>query len=276
VEILVKHGLKIAVGGKGGVGKTTVCAVWARLLSGDGLDVLAVDADPDSNLCAALGVAPDQRPEPLVHMKTLIAEREGTGKEAVGAYFRMNPEVGDLPARYWHGIHGLKVLVLGAAKAGGAGCACAEGAFLKALLSHTLLHRQEVVIVDLDAGVECMGRASIQGIDLLAVVVEPGSRSLETALSITRMARDLGIRRIAIVANKITDPSQTETIRAWLHPLPLLAAVPYDPAVQRADLKGQSVFEGGPELTRQLAEGKNRLMDLLSTEVSQNGACESQ
>jgi CO dehydrogenase maturation factor len=235
-----------------------------------------VDADPDANLCAALGVAPDKRPEPLIQMKTLIGERVGTGTEAVGAYFRMNPEVSDLPAGYWREIQGLKVLVLGAAKAGGAGCACAEGAFLRALLSHTILHRQEVVIVDLDAGVECMGRASIQGIDLLVVVVEPGSRSLETALSITRMAGDLGIRRIAIVANKITDPGQSETIRSWVHPLPLLAAVSYDPAVQGADLRRQSVFEGGSDLIRQLTVGKNRLMDLLSTEVSQNGACESQ
>ncbi len=138
-------GIKIAIGGKGGVGKTTVCAVWARIFAEDGFDVLAVDADPNTNLCAAFGIPSEQSPEPLVKMKQLIAERTGTGKDTVGAYFRLNPKVSDLPEKYWLEVDGLKLLVLGGITQAGAGCACPEGAFLKALLTNTILQRQEVV-----------------------------------------------------------------------------------------------------------------------------------
>ncbi|MHC4425658.1 MAG: nucleotide-binding protein, partial [Planctomycetota bacterium] len=152
---------KIAIGGKGGVGKTTICAIWAQLFAEDGSDVLAIDADPDANLASAFGIPPEQSPEPLIKMKELIAERTGTGKDTLGAYFKLNPKVSDLPEEYWLEANGLKLLVLGAITQAGAGCACPEGAFLKALLTHTMLQRQEVVLVDLAAGVEFMGRASV-------------------------------------------------------------------------------------------------------------------
>ncbi len=119
-----------------GVGKTTVCAVWAQLLARDGYDVLAIDADPDTNLYAAFGLSRQESPEPLINMKALIGQRMGTGRAARGAYFRMNPKVSDLAPRYWHETHGVKVLVLGGARKGGAGCACAEGAFLRALIDN--------------------------------------------------------------------------------------------------------------------------------------------
>jgi len=174
-------GLKIAIGGKGGVGKTTVCAVWARLFAEDGFEVLAIDADANTNLASAFGIRSERSPEPLIKMKQLIAERTGTGKDTVGAYFRLNPKVSDLPQKYWLEVGGLKLLVLGAITQAGAGCACPEGAFLKALLTHTILQRQELVLVDLAAGVEFMGRASVQGIDALVVVVEPGSPAVQEA-----------------------------------------------------------------------------------------------
>ncbi|MCX5636062.1 MAG: AAA family ATPase, partial [Planctomycetota bacterium] len=186
-------GAKIAIGGKGGVGKTTVCAVWAQLFAEDGFDVLAIDADPNINLALAFGIPSEQTPEPLIEMKQLIAERTGTGKEAVGTYFRLNPRVSDLPERYWLEVGKVKLLVLGGITQAGAGCACPEGAFLKALLTHTVLERQELVLVDLAAGVEFLGRASIQGIAALVVVVEPGSRSIETANNMAKMARELGV-----------------------------------------------------------------------------------
>ena len=160
-------GLKIAIGGKGGVGKTTVCAVWAQLFANDGFDVLAVDADPNTNLYCAFGIGNDKTPEPLINMKQLIAERTGTDGDAVGAYFVLNPKVSDLPDKYCLETNGLKLLVLGGIKHGGAGCACPEGAFLKALLTYTILQRNELVLVDLAAGPEFLGRASIQGIDAL-------------------------------------------------------------------------------------------------------------
>ena len=260
-------GIKIAIGGKGGVGKTTVCAVWARIFAEDGFDVLAVDADPNTNLCAAFGIPSEQSPEPLVKMKQLIAERTGTGKDTIGAYFRLNPKVSDLPEKYWLKVDGLKLLVLGGITQAGAGCACPEGAFLKSLLTNTILQRQEVVLVDLAAGPEFMGRASVQGIDALVVVVEPGSRSIETAINIARMAKELGIKQVAAIVNKITDAGQVETIKSQLAGMPILANIGYYPAVQEADLQRKAVFKTSPELVERLRQAKDQLMNLAFPKV---------
>ena len=263
-------GVKIAIGGKGGVGKTTVCAVWARIFAEDGFDVLAVDADPNTNLCAAFGIPSEQSPEPLIKMKQLIAERTGTGKDTVGAYFRLNPKVSDLPDKYQLKVNGLKVLILGGITQAGAGCACPEGAFLKALLTHTILQRQEVVLVDLAAGPEFMGRASVQGIDALVVVVEPGSRSIETAINIARMAKELGIKQVAAIVNKITDAGQVETVKSQLADMTILAGIEYYPAVQEADLQRKAVFQTSPELVKKLRQAKNALTNLIPASVGSN------
>lgn len=256
-------GAKIAIGGKGGVGKTTVCAVWAQLFADDGLDVLAIDADSNTNLALAFGVPPKQTPEPLINMKQLIAERTGTGKEAVGAYFRLNPKVSDLPQKYWLKVGKVKLLVLGAISQGGAGCACPEGAFLKALLSHTVLERQELVLVDLAAGVECLGRASVQGVTALVVVVEPGGRSIETANNMARMARELGVGCVAAIANKITEPSQIDFIKSQIKDIVWLGSLRYSRAVQEADLKCAPVIGADAEFTDQLRKAKGALADLV-------------
>ena len=263
-------GIKVAIGGKGGVGKTTVCAVWARIFAEYGFDVLAVDADPNTNLCAAFGIPSEQSPEPLVKMKQLIAERTGTSKDTIGAYFRLNPKVSDLPEKYWLEVGGLKLLVLGGITQAGAGCACPEGAFLKALLTNTILQRQEVVLVDLAAGPEFMGRASVQGIDALVVVVEPGSRSIETAINIARMAKELGIKQVAAIVNKITDAGQVETIKSQLAGMPILANIGYYPAVQEADLQRKAVFKTSPELVERLRQAKNALTNLIPEGVGSN------
>jgi CO dehydrogenase maturation factor len=261
------HGVKIAIGGKGGVGKTTVCAVWAQLFAESGFDVLAIDADPNANLALAFGIASEQNPEPLIRMKDLIAERTGTNKDAIGAYFRLNPKVSDLPERYWFEVKGLRLLVLGAITQAGAGCACPEGAFLKAMLRHTILERREVVLVDLAAGVEFMGRASVQGIDALVLVVEPGGRSIETANGMAKMAGELGIQCIAAVANKINNDAETELIRSQLDGINLIGAVQYQQAVRLSDLQRQPVFESSVELVDELRAAHNRLMDLIDRDV---------
>jgi len=260
----VKQGIKIAIGGKGGVGKTTVCAVLAQLFAESGFDVLAIDADSDANLASALGVASEQSPEPLINMKELIAERTGTGKDAVGAYFRLNPNVSDLPEKYWHESNGLKLLVLGAITQAGSGCACPEGAFLKALLRHTILQRQEMVLVDLAAGVEFMGRASVQGIDALILVVEPGGRSIETANNTAKMGRELGIKYVAAIANKITETSQKDAIISQLRDVDLLGNLQYSRALQQADLGRASVLGADAEITNELKQVKNQLIQLVS------------
>jgi len=260
----ISNGVKIAIGGKGGVGKTTVCAVWAQLFAEEGFDVLAIDADPNTNLALAFGISSERSPEPLIKMKQLIAERTGTTKDAVGAYFKLNPKVSDLPEKYWVEVSGVKLLVLGGITQAGAGCACPEGAFLKALVGHTILGRQEIVLIDLAAGVEFMGRASIQGIDALVVVTEPGGRSIETAKTIARMGNELGIKYVAAIANKITDTAQARTIKSQLT-VPVLANINYNPAVQDADLCNKPVFEASGELVNQLREAKDRLISLIES-----------
>jgi len=196
-------------------------------------------------------------------MKQLIAKRTGTGKDAVGAYFKLNPKVSDLPQKHWIEADGVKLLVLGAITQAGAGCACPEGAFLKALLTHTILQRQEVVLVDLAAGVEFMGRASVQGVDALVAVVEPGGRSIETANNVAKMARELGIKNVAAIANKITETAQTDVIKSQLKGVALLGSIPYSRSVQEADLEFRPVFSACPELVGALKDAKDRLMDLI-------------
>ena len=268
--------MKIAVSGKGGVGKTTVCAVWAQLFAEDRFDVIAVDADPDTNLCSAFGISHEHSPTPLIQMKQLLAERTGTDKDTVGAYFKLNPNVSDLPEKYCVDLseilpesetHPLKsklsLLVLGGITQAGSGCACPEGVFLKALLTHAILQRKEVILVDLPAGVEFMGRASVQGIDALVVVIEPGTRSIETAANIVQMARQLNVKHVAGIINKVTDPADVEAIRLHLNDLIILGHINYHPEIQRADLYRNNVGHACPELAVTLRGAKNTLTHLI-------------
>jgi len=261
----VMQNAKIAIGGKGGVGKTTVCAIFAQLFAEGGFDVLAIDADPDANLASAFGIPTEQSPQPLIKMKKLIAERTGTDKDTLGTYFKLNPKVSDLPEEYWLETNGLKLLVLGAITQAGGGCACPEGAFLKALLTYTILQRQEVVIVDLAAGVEFMGRASIQGIDALVLVVEPGGRSIETAGNMAKMARKLGIRCVGAIANKITQTAQIDAIKSQLEGVTLLGSLKSSRHLQEADLRRIAVFEADPEITQELKLAKEHLAELIES-----------
>ncbi len=256
-------GMKIAIGGKGGVGKTTVCSVWAQLFADEGHDVLAIDADPSLSLGAAFGLPARRTPKPLIEMKDLIAERTGTKRDSVGAYFRLNPAVSDLPEEHWLKVGNVKLLVLGALTRGGGGCACPEGAFLKALLTHTILQRDELVLVDLAAGVEFLGRASVQGIDAFVVVVEPGSRSIETAGNLAAMAKDLGIGTVGAVANKVTEPAQLDVIRSGLDGVPLLGSVAYSKSLSEADLQRTAVVQADAAAVQELNRARHRLVELV-------------
>ncbi|OHB63588.1 MAG: hypothetical protein A2Y77_05180 [Planctomycetes bacterium RBG_13_62_9] len=257
--------MKIAIGGKGGVGKTTVCAVWAQLFAEEGHDVLAIDADPSLSLGAAFGLPAERTPKPLIEMKDLIAERTGTRKDALGAYFRLNPAVSDLPEEHWLKVGNVKLLVLGAVTRAGGGCACPAGAFLKALLTHTILQRDELVLVDLAAGVEFMGRASVQGIDAFVVVVEPGGRSIETAGNLAAMAGDLGIGFVGAVANKVTESAQLDVIRSQLDGIPLLGSVAYRKSIQEADLQRTPVIQADAAAVQELNEARHRLVELVKS-----------
>ncbi len=248
---------------KGEWEKLRFAQILAQLFAQDGFDVLAIDSDPNTNLAMAFGIKPEEKIEPLINMKELIAERTGTEKDAIGSYFRLNPNVSDLPEKYWLKINNIKLLVLGAITHAGAGCACPEGAFLKAMLRHTILQRKELVIVDLAAGVEFMGRASVQGIDMLMLVVEPGERSIETANRMGEMANELGIKHVGAIANKITSSNQVDLIRDKMKNISLLAALNYSSFLQEADMKLNPVFDADKEVLTKLEDAKGQILELL-------------
>jgi CO dehydrogenase maturation factor len=219
--------MKLAISGKGGVGKTTLAAALALLFRRDGSRVIAVDADPDSNLAATLGFPNPGGIVPLSEMKDLIAERTGAGQGGYGGYFKLNPKVDDIPDAYAPEHRGIKLLVMGGARKGGGGCVCPESAFLRALLAHVLFNREDVVLLDMEAGVEHLSRGTARGVDALIAVVEPGRRSFETATRIKALAGDLGIRRVFAVGNRVRDHADEEFIQAGISGLDLLGFVPY-------------------------------------------------
>ncbi len=207
--------------GKGGVGKTTIVALLALEGVRQGYRVWAVDADPAATLGATLGIA--HPPRPLAELSDLIARRVGQG-----GLVKLNPNVDDIPDHYSVEKDGVRLLVLGAIRTGGAGCACPENTFLRALLRHLLLRRDEAVFVDMEAGIEHLGRGTVEAVDALLVVVEPDLRSLETAQRIVQLAKDLGLERWAAVANKVRSPEDLQLVERGLpQELCLVAVIPY-------------------------------------------------
>ena len=237
--------MKLAISGKGGVGKTTIAAGLARLYARQGRRVMAIDADADANLASALGLEPSQLDGivPIAHMEELIAERTGAQPGSMGGYFTLNPEVDDIPDRFSREAHGVRLLVMGSVEQGGSGCLCPEGALLKSLMRYLLVQRDEVVIVDMEAGIEHLGRGTAAAVDKLIVVVEPGRRSIETALNIKQLAAEIRLRNIAIVGNKVRNQSDVEFIKSSLPGLEFLGFIPYDEAIVDADLAGRSPLE---------------------------------
>ncbi len=251
--------MKLAISGKGGVGKTTLVAAMAKLFADDKNKVIAIDADPDTNLASALGIRNADTITPLVEMKELIKERTGATSDEYGKFFKMNPTVNDLPEKYSISNNGLKLMTLGTIKRGGSGCACPEGVMLKALLNHLILQRDEVVIIDMEAGIEHLGRASIKAVTALIVVVEPGKRSIHTAFQIKKLAGDLGIKTIYAVGNKVMNDTHKEFLKDELSDIPLLGLISYNNKLIESDLKGDSAFKDNEQL---LSEVKDVIIKL--------------
>ncbi|MGB7763202.1 MAG: AAA family ATPase [Bryobacteraceae bacterium] len=218
--------MKVAVAGKGGVGKTTVAASLARCWRDLGYRVVAVDADPDANLAGTLGYR-GPAIAPLVELKSLIEERVGGG-EGWGGFLRMNPRVDDIPGQFGVDVDGVRVLVMGTIDRGKRGCACPENILLREVLNHLLLGGQERVVVDMEAGIEHLGRGTAEGVDAMLVVVEPGWASLETAARVIRLAGDLGIRRTCVIANRIACAADLDFVRAHLPAAEILGVLPAD------------------------------------------------
>lgn len=251
--------MKIAVSGKGGVGKTTFASFLIRALADSGKRVLAIDADPDANLAQAMGVKEAEKIVPISQMKELIEERTDSKVGTMGSFFKLNPKVDDLPEKLSVEVDGVKVMVMGGVKKGGAGCICPESTLLKNLVRHIVLARDEAVVLDMEAGLEHLGRGTAMSVDRLIVVVEPGRRSIETAENVRRLATDIGVKRLSFVGNKIRSEKDKAFLVEQMPDFQFLGFIPYRGDIIEADLDGRPPFEKDKET---LALIKGMLKDL--------------
>jgi CO dehydrogenase maturation factor len=230
--------LKIAVTGKGGTGKSTVAGILAWYFRNSGCKVLAVDADPDANLASAIGIPQDLTASlvPISERRDLIRQRTGAEPGEFGQMFKMNPAVSDIPDEYAVDFKGIRLLVMGAIRKGGGGCACAENVLLQSLLREIVLNRDEVVIVDMEAGIEHLGRATCKAVDRMLITVEPGARSIATAKRIMDLAGEIGIRAFGVVANKLAGEAQGEWIARQFAPGEIIGMIPFSQKILDADL----------------------------------------
>jgi CO dehydrogenase maturation factor len=257
--------MKLAISGKGGVGKTTLTALLAQVYADMGLDVLAVDADPAPCLAGALGFPSDLRAKlhPIAEMDDLIEERTGAKPGTLGGFFTLNPRVDDLPERFSITHRGVRLLEMGSVDVGGSGCICPESAMLHTLFTHLLFRQDEVLLLDMYAGVEHLGRATVDFVDAMLVVVEPTQRSLRTAAQIKKLAADIGLTRLWLVGNKIRDEADIVFLTTETPPIPILGYLPADQGVQAADRLGIAVYDHVPALR----EAAQRMVQVLAEQL---------
>ena len=256
--------MKIAISGKGGVGKTLLASFLSKTFAGSGYSVIAIDADPDSNLAATLGFPHPERITPISEMSALIEERTGVRPGQAAPFFKLNPKVDDIPENYSVKHSGIKLMIMGRIKKGGSGCYCPENALLGTLITHLLVARNEVVILDMEAGIEHLGRATAKAVDKLIVVVEPGRRSLETAHKIEKLARDIGLPNIAVVGNKIQSQSEKEFLISALPHFEFLGFISYDQAIVDADLANLPIFDASPQVASEVKNIYHQLVPATS------------
>jgi CO dehydrogenase maturation factor len=237
--------VKIAISGKGGVGKTTLAGVMARILANRGRKVLAIDADPDSNLASAIGLPKEAlaKLSPIASMTSMIEERTGAKKGTFGSMFKLNPKVDDIPDEMGVSYQGVRLLLLGCIPQGGGGCFCPENVLLKNLIRHLLVQREEALIIDMEAGLEHLGRGSTGYVDALVIVVEPGQRAMNTARQIKKLGEDLKIKNMMIVGNKVNSEEDRRLIEGDLSDFPVLGHMSFNPKVLQADREGKSPYD---------------------------------
>jgi len=257
--------MKIAISGKGGVGKTILAALLSKTFAESGYSVIAIDADPDANLAATLGFPHADKITPISEMSSLIEERTGARPGQASPYFKLNPKVDDLPEKYSLKHNGISLMVMGRIKRGGTGCYCPEGALLQALITHLVLFRNEVVILDMEAGIEHLGRAIAKAVDRLIVVVEPSRRSIETAYRINKLAHDIGLQNIAVVANKIRSQAEREFIISSLPDFEFFGFIPYDQAIIDADLANLPPLDSSQQIINEVRNIYHKLVSTAQT-----------
>ncbi|RMD54786.1 MAG: carbon monoxide dehydrogenase [Nitrospirae bacterium] len=253
--------MKIAITGKGGVGKTTLAAFLSYLYAHEGKRVIAVDADPDANLATAFGISREESAKivPIAEMADLIEERTGAKPGRIGGMFKLNPKVDDIPEKVGVRIDGIRLLIMGKSKAGASGCYCPENVLLKRLLRHLVLERDEVIIADMEAGIEHLTRGTAEGVDAFIVVVEPGLRSIQTAATVKELAKDLGIKKLFVVANKVRNEDDIKFIKDNLPDITFLGYISFDPKIMEADMKGIPSYEIALKSLEEASEIKKRL-----------------
>lgn len=251
--------MKIAVTGKGGVGKTTFAATLARMYADEGRKVLAADVDPDANLGLALGFDEETLDAivPISRMRKLVEERTGVSED--NQFYKLNPKVDDIPDVYGKTCNGVKLLVLGTVETGGGGCVCPEHVMLKRIINNMVLHRDDVVILDMEAGLEHLGRGTTESVDEFIVVIEPGSRSVQTYKNVKRLASDLGVGQVKVVANKVRDEKDEEFIKAKIPAEDLLGIIHYNTEVMDADRQGKSPYDFSKAVTEEIRTIKEKI-----------------
>ena len=251
--------MKVAITGKGGVGKTTLSSVLARLYAEEGRTVLAADVDPDANLGLALGFTEEEVNSiiPISKMRKLVEER--TGANSLNKFFKLNPQVSDIPDAYAKEINGVKLLVMGTVETGGSGCVCPEHVMLKAILSALVFRKDDVVIMDMEAGLEHLGRGTASLMDQFIVVIEPGARSIQTYEKVKQLAADIGVKRVRVVANKVRNEDDENYLRSRIPEEDLLGMIHYNAEVIEADRRGQSPYDISTSAVDEIRAIKDRI-----------------
>ena len=258
------YNMKIAITGKGGVGKTTFSSMLSRMFADDGYRVVAVDADPDANLGLALGFPKEVYDSivPISEMRKLISERTAAETGTFNKMFKLNPKVDDIPENYCKEYNGVRLLTLGTVDFGGSGCVCPEHVLLKRLCSHLILQNKDVVVMDMEAGIEHLGRGTAQGVDAFIVVVEPGERSLQTYRKVKSLGKDIGIKQVFVVGNKIRNKEDEEYIMSNIEDGEAIGFIYYNQDVINSDRSNKSPYDTSQETREQIEAIKNKLMGL--------------
>jgi CO dehydrogenase maturation factor len=260
--------MKIAITGKGGVGKTTLASLLSQLYAEEGKRVIAVDADPDANLASALGIPKGEaeKMRPIADMADLIEERTGAKPGGMGGIYKLNPKVDDLPEGIGYKLNNITLLTMGKLKAASSGCYCPENVLLRSLLKHLVVERKEVVIVDMEAGIEHLTRGTSESVDAFIVVVEPGQRSMQTAKTVSQMADQLGVKKVFVVANKVRGAEDFQFIKNTIGEMDIVGSITFNDAVMEADMRGASPYAFSPQTVEEVRALKKRIETNLPVE----------
>ncbi|MBU2568357.1 MAG: AAA family ATPase [Elusimicrobia bacterium] len=253
--------MKIAISGKGGSGKTTISAVLGYLFSRESKRVFLIDADPDGNLGLAMGFSDEELSKvvPIVELKEIIAERTASNG---GGYFKLNPEVDDIPEKFSIRKDNIRMLVLGNIKKGGSGCYCPENAFLRSVLRNLLSQKQDVVILDMPAGIEHLGRATADSMDSILIVVEPTAKSVQTAKRIHKLSADIKIKKILFVGNKISGEVDKKFLDEafYQNSEMFIGYIGHHPSITNAEQKRSPVYTASEKLLNEISSIKEALL----------------